>query len=397
MGKVASHGLFAICLWLGFCHSFADTLTPKATDHPAKVIIDFFYENGCSDCLQVKKEIIPQLEERFAGYYTIHNYDVGLKSNVLVLIQYQEKLGIVTNKPVCMVVDYRHVLNGVEEIQNGLLGRVDESIAERMENGWQPPRPIVETKNEPQSRALAAKRAESFTLAAVIAAGLIDGINPCAISTLIFFMSLLAISGVKGRGLLIMGGSFCLASFLAYLLIGFGFMRVLHAFSGFPLIQKAVEAIILAALVVLAILSFVDAWSFWRNGKSKAIILQLPQGIKTRIHALMRKGLGTKHLVYGGGFVGLTVTALESICTGQVYVPTLVLVLKNGCSPLRNGLYLLLYNLMIMVPLVAIFLLTFSGLRTERLIEWGGKNVVPSKILLGLLFLGLAAAIIALK
>jgi hypothetical protein len=174
-------------------------------------------------------------------------------------------------------------------------------------------------------------------------------------------------------------------------------MRVLHAFSGFPLIQKAVEGVILAALVVLAILSFVDAWRYWRNGKSKAIILQLPQGIKTRIHGLMRKGLGTKHLVYGGFFVGLTVTALESICTGQVYVPTLVLVLKSGCSPLRNGFYLLLYNLMFMVPLVAIFLLTFFGLRTERLIEWGGRNVVPSKILLGLLFLGLAAAIIFLK
>jgi thiol-disulfide isomerase/thioredoxin len=396
MGKVMPVWLLVFCSLIG-AWNFAAAISPatKVTDKP--VIIDFFNEPGCSDCLQVKKEVLPQLEERFAGYYTINNYDVGLKSNVLVLMQYQDKLGIVSNTSVCMVVDYQYVLNGVEEIQDGLLGRVDESIAERTERGWHPPTPIVENKDDPQGLAMAAKRAESFTLVAVITAGLIDGINPCAISTLIFFMSLLAVSGVKGRGLLIMGSSFCLASFLTYLLIGLGFMRVLHAFSGFPLIQKAVEGVILAALVVLAILSFVDAWRYWRNGKSKAIILQLPQGIKTRIHGLMRKGLGTKHLVYGGFFVGLTVTALESICTGQVYVPTLVLVLKSGCSPLRNGFYLLLYNLMFMVPLVAIFLLTFFGLRTERLIEWGGRNVVPSKILLGLLFLGLAAAIIFLK
>ena len=45
---------------------------------------------------------------------------------------------------------------------------------------------------------------------------------------------------------------------------------------------------------------------------------------------------------------------------------------------------------MFIVPLVAAFVVTYQGLKTERLLAWSKRNVVPSKILLGLLFVVLA-------
>jgi hypothetical protein len=48
---------------------------------------------------------------------------------------------------------------------------------------------------------------------------------------------------------------------------------------------------------------------------------------------------------YAGLLIGVVVTALESVCTGQVYVPTLVLILKNNAlAESRAWLYLLAYN-----------------------------------------------------
>jgi ABC-type multidrug transport system fused ATPase/permease subunit len=51
---------------------------------------------------------------------------------------------------------------------------------------------------------------------------------------------------------------------------------------------------------------------------------------------------------------------------------------------------LILYNLCFVVPLVAVFGLTWAGLRFAQLMNWSIRNVVISKILLGLLFLGMA-------
>ena len=106
------------------------------------------------------------------------------------------------------------------------------------------------------------------------------------------------------------------------------------------------------------------------------------------------RGLG--RLALGGLVVGGLVTALESVCTGQVYVPTMVLVIKSGGLASQAWSYLLLYNAMFVVPLVLVFVLTFMGMRTQTLLEWSKKNVVFSKVLLGLFFLAMAVLIAVL-
>ena len=113
-------------------------------------------------------------------------------------------------------------------------------------------------------------------------------------------------------------------------------------------------------------------------------------------HALIRRGLRSRHLVMGGIGIGMAVTALESICTGQVYVPTLVLVLRSNSSFLRAVVYLALYNLLFILPLIIILGLTWRGLQTAELLAWSRRNVVFSKCLLGFFFLGLAALLMML-
>ena len=66
----------------------------------------------------------------------------------------------------------------------------------------------------------------------IIVAGLIDGINPCVFSTLVFFMSLLAVAKIKGRKLLLTGSAYCTACFITYFLMGFGVLNALRFLSG---------------------------------------------------------------------------------------------------------------------------------------------------------------------
>lgn len=356
---------------------------------PSRVIIDFFYEAGCADCNRVKNQVLPDIKERFEGFYVINNYDVGIKTNVILLAAYQEKLNIVSNKPVTMVVDYKHVFSGFDAIKAGLLKQMDECIAERQEPGWKAPE-VIEVKGD----SVVQDRMNGFTGSIVVAAGILDGLNPCAIASLVFFMSLLAVAKVKGRGLILMGVSFCLASFVTYTALGFGLLRALHMFAGFPMMRRIIDIGMIAVLGIFALMSFLDAYKYQMTRNPDDVALQLPKGIKLRIHRIMKDGISAKSFVVGGLVIGMLVTALESVCTGQMYVPTLVVMAKSGMS--KAWCYLLLYNLMFIVPLITVFILTYFGLRTPTLLDWSKKNVVVSKVLLGSFFLVLAGLVVML-
>jgi hypothetical protein len=354
-----------------------------ATSAPA-ARIEFFFEGGCANCHRVENEILPELAKLYGGHYNLERFDIGNMTNYLRLAGYQQQLGCDRDEDVSMVVNGRVFLNGIGEIRGRLFETVDLALAGELAPAPATPATVAELKN----------RVRNFTLAGVLLGGLQDGINPCAIGTLVFFMSLLAQLKISGRRLWLAGGAFCCASFLAYFAIGLGLLRVLHATAGFPYLRAAIDLAIFALLLVFAGLSFRDAWRYRQSGDPNQLSLRLPRPILLMTHALMRRGLESRHLVLGGFGIGLAVTVLESVCTGQVYVPTLALVLRSGSSfPLAAG-YLALYNFMFILPLLIILGLTWQGLKTETLLAWSRRNVVFSKCLLGLFFLGLAALLV---
>jgi len=360
----------------------------------AKNRIEFFHEPGCEECEEIEKQIFPKLEPRFE----IVRRDIGMESNLVYLLNLEHQAGYPGPERAYLVLNGRHVfgnpLNSPPEFFQWL---EQHGCSEGME-----PSPSAAPDSDPVRA-----RFEQMTLPVVLLAGLLDGINPCAISTLAFFMSLLAVSTrrrqgyggqeVRNRQLILLGLSFCLASFMTYLAIGFGLLRFIHLFSGFTVLRNAMEWGMAALLLLFACLSFRDAIRFHKSQDGHDVTLQLSTGMKKRIQSVMRRGLKTGHLILGGLFIGTLVTALESVCTGQVYVPTLVLILKNSAlAEFRAWLYLIAYNLLFILPLILIFTAVYLGLQIETLLCWSRKNVTFSKTLLGLFFLLMAALFVFL-
>ena len=360
------------------------------------VVVDYFFEAGCPDCQKVKNQVLPELNQRYEGFFVINRHDVGDKDVIRKLFAYQDALEITKNEPVCMVVDYNYVFNGFPAIKKGLLQKIDECVAERMVDGWMPPVPIHEAQNASETLEIAKRRSSAFTVGMVVVAGLTDGINPCAIASLVFLMSLLRLSKNARRGLLLMGVSYCVASFVTYIAIGFGLLRALHLLDQFEGMQRGIELVMLAVLAVLALLSFRDAYRFKGGGNPEDITLQLPKGVKKMAHKIMREGVEAKSLILGGIAIGVLVTGLETVCTGQVLVPTLVVVIRDSEKSARELSYLLLYNFMFILPLIVVFVLTYYGLTTAALLAWSKKNVVFSKVLLGCFFVAMGVLVLVL-
>jgi hypothetical protein len=64
---------------------------------------------------------------------------------------------------------------------------------------------------------------------------------------------------------------------------------------------------------------------------------------------------------------GVLVSLIELACTGQVYLPTILFVLGVPEMQAQAGLYLVLYNLMFVLPLVVVFVLAYFGTTSQQL------------------------------
>ena len=192
-----------------------------------------------------------------------------------------------------------------------------------------------------------------------MAAGLLDGINPCAFTTLVFLLSALALAGRSRRQTLWIGVCFTAAVFLTYLAIGAGLLQGVRLAGAFPVVGAALRWLLIAGLAVLAALSLYDYYLV-RSGRSKEILLQLPDRFKQRIHRDIRERSRAAGLVASSLALGFLVAVFELACTGQVYFPTLVYLVRIRPDA-GSFFYLLLYNLGFILPLGAVFLLAYLG------------------------------------
>ncbi len=364
------------------------TLGAPPDDRTPLPHVEFFYTEGCETCYRVDHEILPLLEAHYPGSYELSRLDIDIERNYLRLAAYQERLDIDEHATSILVVNGHRVFDSWASIDGEFMDTIGQIVSGTIEEPGVPPDPA-----EALSVKRLARRVRNFTLAGVALAGLIDGINPCAISTLVFFISMLSVMKIQGHRLVWAGIAFCVTSFLTYMAIGFGLFRLLYLFVGFPLMRRGLEWTMIVALLVLALLSLRDARRYHAGGRAEAITLKLPRRVTEAIHTVTRNGLSTHRILWGSVLTSFMVTILESVCTGQVYVPTLVLVLRSGKSvPLVLG-YLLLYNTLFILPLVLALILAYHGTRTERFVRWSRENVVPSKLALAALFIALAALI----
>lgn len=239
------------------------------------------------------------------------------------------------------------------------------------------------------------ERFRRWSLSAVLVAGFIDGINPCAFATIIFLVSYLTFAGKKGREILLYGIVFTSGVFIAYLLVGMGLMTFLQQLDGFPLLSKGVYRFIAFFALVVGIISLYDYFLF-RRGQVAKWKLQLPAGLKKKIHEVIREQARFKAgllATFGAGFI---IAVCTVVCTGQVYLPTIGFVM--GIPELRkNAIFnLVLYNIMFIVPLVGVFVLAFFGVTSERMASVTRRHTGTVKLLTAILFLSLGGLLFAL-
>ena len=246
------------------------------------------------------------------------------------------------------------------------------------------------------------ERFKSFGVVAILLAGLIEGLNPCALATLVFFISYLTMVGRKRKEILMAGIGFSASSFGAHLLLGFGILNFIQYFSFFPLFSRIVYLTTFLFSLSLGFFSLYDYIQL-KRGRPSRMRLQVPNFLKKRIHHIIR----TRSSEFDGNeetqsarlfviaiFIGFIVTLLQSTCTSQVYLPTLLFVTNIPSLKGSAVLYLLLYNLIYILPLLVIFAIVYWGITSEQLSLFIQKRAPTIKLLTAIFFFALAGILI---
>jgi hypothetical protein len=239
------------------------------------------------------------------------------------------------------------------------------------------------------------ERFRSFGLLTVVGAGLIDGLNPCAFATIVFFISYLAFLGRKGREILAVGSAFALGVFLTYLFVGLGLLKVLEGLTFLTTLSRWVYGLTAFFCLSLALFSFLD-YRRARRGEHETMTLRIPLRLRQRINRVIREGAQARAFVPVAFVTGFVVSIIELACTGQVYLPTIIFVMGEARSSFSHGMlelaffYLLLYNLAFILPLVVVFGLAYFGATSKQLGIFIARRTATIKLGTALLFLVLA-------
>ena len=141
--------------------------------------------------------------------------------------------------------------------------------------------------------------------------------------------------------------------------------------------------------VVLAILTFRDYFKA-REGEASEMALKLPMNLRRRINKVIREGSQVRAFVAMAFFTGFVVSLLELACTGQVYLPTIMFVMSVPELASQAFVYLVLYCLMFILPLIVVFALSYFGTTSQQLGQFLNRHTSTIKFATGLVFVGLA-------
>jgi len=213
----------------------------------------------------------------------------------------------------------------------------------------------------------------------IIIAGL-DAFNPCAFFVLLFLLSLMVHARSRARMMLV-GGTFVVISGVIYFIFMAAWLNVFLLLGELRLVTMIAGVV----AITLALINIKDYFWFQSGGPS----LSIPESKKPGMYQRMRNLVAAKSvwaMLAGTAILAVAVNSYELLCTaGLPMVYTRILTLREA-DTFVYYLYLVLYNIIYVIPLLIIVMLFVLRFGSRKLGEAEGRLL---KLMSGMMMLGL--------
>ena len=209
----------------------------------------------------------------------------------------------------------------------------------------------------------------AWLLPLVLISALLDSVHPCSFSILLITIAFLFGIQMTRKKILQIGGIYIAGIFVAYLSIGLGILKVLHLFNT-PHFMGKLGATLLIVFGIINLINYLFP--------SFPIKLKIPSVSHTAMGRLMEKA--SLPAAFG---LGLLVGICQFPCMGGPYLMVIGL-LRDQVTYFSGFGYLTLYNLILIIPLIAVLWITADKIIVDKMQEWKKTNMSGVRLWAGL-------------
>lgn len=218
-----------------------------------------------------------------------------------------------------------------------------------------------------------------WLLPLVLASSLLDSVHPCSFSILLITIAFLFGLQFSREKILRVGGVYIAGVFTAYLLIGLGLLKVLHLFNT-PHFMGKLGAMLLIAFGIITLLN--------RFFPGMPLKLKMPGVTRRPMAKLLERT--TVAAAFG---LGILVGICQFPCMGGPYLMVIGL-LRDQVTYFAGFWYLLLYNLILIVPLVLVLWFSSDKTVVDKMQEWKRDHLSRVRLIAGIAMILLGALIL---
>ena len=219
----------------------------------------------------------------------------------------------------------------------------------------------------------------AWLLPLVLIAAILDSVHPCSFSILLITIAFLFGMQMTRKKILQIGGTYISGIFAAYLFIGLGILRVLHLFNT-PHFMGKVGATL---LITFGLINLIN-----RFFPQFPIKLKIPSVSHTMMGRLMEKAS-----LPAAFALGLLVGVCQFPCMGGPYLMVIGL-LRDQVTYFTGFGYLVLYNVILILPLAAVLWIAADKILLDKMQEWKKTNLNAVRLWAGIAMISIGLLVL---
>ncbi|MDW7732189.1 MAG: cytochrome c biogenesis protein CcdA [Methanolobus sp.] len=367
-GHVLQPAVIEMIVRSGTCFLILLLISSTAIAGSDTVSVELFYENGCLKCEKAAPVI-----ERVVGQYDNVNYSrYEIRDSFEYIQEYDITIvpTVVINKS--LVISYNDYKDDTELLESLLI--------EGIENA--PPIPDTKSGTESLKEKIIlsgpSEYASGNSYILVLVAGLLAGFNPCLLAVMAFLSSVIISSSGTRKDLLMLVAGFCAGIFITYMVLGIG---ILNTVRSFPEIEAIINSFMVGLIAFLGLWHLYDAYYMRTHSNSS---FRTPRFLIDFMDEIRGKNILVLSFVAGGLF-----SLIKAPCVGAVYLAILDM-LMSGNDLLEGAVYLGIYNLGVVLPILILGVMLAFGLEPQRVSEFKDERRVEIRLITGITLIVLA-------
>ena len=375
--------------------------TNETTGEAGKIVLEFYYEDGCPACESIKPTI-EKIEDDYAN-----NQNVTITRKPVTNDDYRKEWRAYQFKTIPSVVLKNTSVNSTSKLYKKsitLLDTEEFGDADRFEyrildltyknlkneieyhlTGNYSQQTLENESDTKVTTIFGSIDYSKYSLPVItIILAAADSVNPCSFFILLFLLSMLLHTGSRKRMLLV-GGIFIFFSGFIYFLLMLLISEIKDS------LDSSILAIVAGTVAILfGILNIKDFFYF-----KKGVSASIPESQKSKLYKQMRtivKISSLPSLIAATIIFAVSANTVELLCSlGLPLVYTGTILPLFNLSSFETYLYLFFYNVIYIIPLLIIVLIVIMTLGRWKLSEFQGQLL---KLFSGLMILSLGIVLI---